>query len=60
VIRLLDIETRQAIGAPLEGHSGAVISLVFSRDGRTLASGGDDNTVRLWDVQTGKPPGATR
>jgi WD40 repeat protein len=46
-----DAQIRREL-ATLEGHADAVSSVVFSLDGKTLASGGWDDTVKLWDSQT--------
>jgi WD40 repeat protein len=36
------------------GHSSAVLSVAFSPDGKYLASGSLDNTVKLWSVGSQK------
>ncbi len=39
--------------AVLRGHTNAVRCLALSGDGRTLVSGSDDLTVKVWDIGTG-------
>ena len=51
-IWLYDVHTGEEV-ALLTGHTRDVSGVVFSSDGKMLASGSDDNTVRLWDVATG-------
>ena len=40
--------------ATLTGHEGEVTSIAYSFDGRLLASGSDDGTVRIWNTRTGE------
>ncbi|MEH1884279.1 WD40 repeat domain-containing protein, partial [Nostoc sp.] len=38
----------------LTGHTNSVLGVSFSPDGKMLASGSAENTVKLWDTSTGK------
>ncbi len=38
----------------LTGHSGQVVAVAYSRNGKLVATGATDRTVRVWDVGTGK------
>ena len=54
-IRLYDAKTGE-VNSTLSGkgvHSSVVLSLSFSPDGKQIASGSLDQTVRIWDVKNG-------
>lgn len=58
-INLWDLDDRQdqpslKLRATLQGHSNRISSMAFSSDGRTLATVGRDQTVKLWDLASGK------
>jgi WD40 repeat protein len=51
-VRLLDLAAGKV--AVLTGHASAIEAVAFSPDGRTLATGSTDATIRLWDLATGQ------
>ena len=39
---------------PSEGHTGSIRSVAYNSNGKNLATGSADNTVKLWDIYTGE------
>ena len=52
-VRIWDAITGQEL-LTLPGHTGVVYAVVYSPDGKKLASAGYDKTVRVWDAITGQ------
>jgi WD40 repeat protein len=51
-----DVETWvvNVISGPFTGHTESINSVAFSPNGKYILSGSDDNTIRLWDAETGQ------
>lgn len=53
ILKLVDAKTGKETKV-FKGHSGRIFSVIYSNNGNQLISCSQDETVRLWDIQSGK------
>ncbi|MCX4905725.1 TIR domain-containing protein [Streptomyces sp. NBC_00878] len=59
VLRLWEVRTTTQRSMRLRGPTDSVLAVAWSPDGHRIASGGSDDTVWIWDAETGVPvPGS--
>jgi WD40 repeat protein len=56
-VRQWEAKSGRAIGEPLRGHQGGVLSAAYSADGSRIVSAGEDGTVRQWEAKSGRAIG---
>ena len=52
-LRITYLKNRDIEFVTIKGYGGWVVSVAFSSNGKTLASGSSDNAIRLWNVDNG-------
>lgn len=54
-IQINDVRIKDHIVSTWKKHQGEICGLSYKSDGLQLASGGNDNTVMIWDTRTSMP-----
>ncbi|MFD4353590.1 WD40 repeat domain-containing protein [Nocardia sp. NPDC058518] len=57
ITQILDMASMRPIGPELSHDDGSVQTVSIDNDGRRVATGASDYSVRLWDADTGRPIG---